>query len=562
MPFTFKLARRLARILGAAAATASLAGCGDRNPGLLSLDSSPSSVTTVIVAPSDLSAALGASSQFTAIVSNERGEVMTGPVVTWSSSDTTVVTVSQAGVATAVGTGTARIAATSGVASGFANASVTPVPSGTAAPATVTDLQVTAATDASVSVTFTEVTDGAGGAAQYELRYAAPTISWDGAVMVPAGGCTSPFAGTAVGAVRTCTIPGLAAATAYDFQIRAFRTASGNAKMYGGLSAIAKGSTTAAVVAAVASITLSPASSSREPGQTQQFAAVVRDAAGNEITGRALTWASSNSSVASVDPSGLVTALTPGTATITADAEGHGGDAAFTVTAPAVTGWPNEPSGFVTMTDQPFSTLTSLGWRVASDPSGNLTAVNDATAPQSPSSVMQVRYPAGFTGGSAPGTLYYAHGATKEVYAGFYWKPSSSWQNHPSNVNKIAFWQSQGSGNNAYLMMYGGGSYHLDAAIAYPTVTHMQANVNRTVVTLGQWHRIEWHLKYATTSGGADGVLEWWLDGVLQGRYTDIRTPADAGYIEYQISPTWGGIGSSKAQTEYYWYDHVRLSHR
>jgi hypothetical protein len=158
------------------------------------------------------------------------------------------------------------------------------------------------------------------------------------------------------------------------------------------------------------------------------------------------------------------------------------------------------------MTEQPFSELTSLGWMIASDPSGNLTAVNDAAAPQSPTSVMQVRYPAGFTGGSAPGTLYYAHGATKEVYAGFYWKPSSSWQNHPSNVNKIAFWQSAGSGNNAYLMMYGSAPYHLDAAIAYPTVTHMQANVNRTVVTLGQWHRIEWHLKYATsrTEGGGE----------------------------------------------------------
>src|SRR6266516_3245545 len=95
-------------------------------------------------------------------------------------------------------------------------------------------------------------------------------------------------------------------------------------------------SSTAAVTVTnvpVASVTVSPASASLLVGATQQFTAVTKDAAGNTLTGRTVTWASSNTAVAMVSGSGLATGMAGGPATITATSEGQSGPAALTITA-------------------------------------------------------------------------------------------------------------------------------------------------------------------------------------------------------------------------------------
>jgi hypothetical protein len=79
-------------------------------------------------------------------------------------------------------------------------------------------------------------------------------------------------------------------------------------------------------------------------------------------------------------------------------------------------------------------------------------------------------------------------------------------------------------------------------------------NVNSTVVTLGQWHKVEWYVH-------KNGTVKWWLDGLLQGSYTDADNPVNFGM--FQFSPTWGGnVGARKSWTDHYWYDHVRLATR
>ena len=61
--------------------------------------------------------------------------------------------------------------------------------------------------------------------------------------------------------------------------------------------------------------------------------------------------------------------------------------------------------------------------------------------------------------------------------------------------------------------------------------------------------------------GGSDGIVRWWLDGVLQGTYTDVRFPDDDGFEEFQIAPIWGGVGGpNKTETDFFWFDHVHVS--
>src|SRR5439155_486518 len=62
-----------------------------------------------------------------------------------------------------------------------------------------------------------------------------------------------------------------------------------------------------------------------------------RDSAGTALTGRPVTWASSTPSEATVNCSGLVTGVTPGSATMTATSEGKTSTAAITVTTVPVT---------------------------------------------------------------------------------------------------------------------------------------------------------------------------------------------------------------------------------
>ena len=89
----------------------------------------PSRPTTIAVSPfaTELTA-LGETVQLTAEVRDQNGRVMAGATVTWSSSNTSVATVDQAGLVTAISTGTAAITARAGPASASAGITVNAPP--------------------------------------------------------------------------------------------------------------------------------------------------------------------------------------------------------------------------------------------------------------------------------------------------------------------------------------------------------------------------------------------------------------------------------------------------
>lgn len=89
--------------------------------------------------------------------------------------------------------------------------------------------------------------------------------------------------------------------------------------------------------APVASVTVTPQTTSLSPGQTAQLSATPRDAQGAALTNRTVTWTSTSTAVATVSPAGLVTALAVGgPVTIVASSEGQDGTAIVTVIPPPV----------------------------------------------------------------------------------------------------------------------------------------------------------------------------------------------------------------------------------
>jgi hypothetical protein len=114
---------------------------------------------------------------------------------------------------------------------------------------------------------------------------------------------------------------------------------------------------------AVATVSVTPGDALLSPGQTQQFAATLRDATGAALTGRSVAWTSTNPAVASVLPSsGLVTAGVVGTAIVMATSESKFGFATVSVS-----------------TVPPPPVATSL--RVVTQPAGALSGVAFTTQP-------------------------------------------------------------------------------------------------------------------------------------------------------------------------------------
>jgi hypothetical protein len=88
--------------------------------------------------------------------------------------------------------------------------------------------------------------------------------------------------------------------------------------------------------AAVASVTVALSASTARVGEPVTATATLRDASGQPVTGRAVTWVSSAPAVATVDGAGAITTLTPGSTMISATSEGRSGSATLTVLAPVV----------------------------------------------------------------------------------------------------------------------------------------------------------------------------------------------------------------------------------
>jgi uncharacterized protein YjdB len=220
--------------------------------------------------------------------------VLTGRTITWSTSNVNVATVSSTGLVTAVNPGTVTITATSEGKSGTATITVQPPPV-----ATVTVTPATASVIAGNTRQLTATTRDANGNV-----LTGRTITWS----------TSNANVATVSATGNVTAvnPGTVTITA---------TSEGKS-----------GTATITIQPAVATVDVTPAIATVGVGSTVQLTATTRDANGNILTGRTVTWTTSNASVATVSATGLVTGVATGIVTITATSEGKSDTATITVT--------------------------------------------------------------------------------------------------------------------------------------------------------------------------------------------------------------------------------------
>ena len=263
---------------------------------------------SVQVTPDTATLLVGRSRQLTVSVRDQSGALLTGRAVTWSTSDAAVATVSATGLVTAVAIGTVSITATVEGVEGMAALTVSPLPAAVSGVAvTPSPVSLFVGRTRALSATVTQPTGAPAATVTYGST--APTV----ATVSAAGVITAVGSGTATITV-TATVPAAAAGTA-------------------GFSAATETATVDVTVTPVpvASVQVTPATTNLIVGGTQQMASTVRDSVGAPLTGRVVSWSSSNTAVATVNATGLVTAVATGTAMLTATVEGATGTALVAV---------------------------------------------------------------------------------------------------------------------------------------------------------------------------------------------------------------------------------------
>lgn len=325
---------------------------------------------------------VGQRSRLQVTVRDADGGVISNAPVDWKSSNTAVATVDDDGLVQGVGTGSAKITATSGNVKDEATVNVSPVPANSVVvspgeatlfvgetqtlEATVTDANgdpltgrpiswsTNAPSVATVSssgvvtakapgkATITASSEGKSGKSTITVKEVpVASVGMDPSTLRLQIGQSATITATPKAANGT---PLTGRSISWRSRDAGIATVDGDgevtAKSAGStiIEATSEGVTgvTLVTVAAipVSSVVVSPDTATLVVGQSKQLTAKTFDAGGTELNGRTITWSSSNEDVASVSSSGKVLAVAPGSATITASSEGKSDKATITVVAP------------------------------------------------------------------------------------------------------------------------------------------------------------------------------------------------------------------------------------
>lgn len=240
-------------------------------------------VDSIAVTPAAPQVQPGGSVQLSVVLMDARGNALPGEPVFWASADSSIATVSPSGVLLGRNPGTTQIAASVRGVSQLITATV--------APPGVASVVVEPS-----SVTLTSLSD---------------TVRFTASARDAAG---NPLPGRSV--TWSSTAPVVAAVSSSGV---ATALANGTTR----ISAVIDGITGAAtlnVAQQVARIALTPPSVALGVGDTARFTAVPLDARGSRVASATVGWGSSSTVIAPVSPTGLVTGVSTGQATITASA--------------------------------------------------------------------------------------------------------------------------------------------------------------------------------------------------------------------------------------------------
>jgi len=268
---------------GRATITASAEG----RSGTAIVNVSPVPVASLTITPGSATLFPGGTQQLTATARDAVNNLLPGRIITWISGAPSVATVTQGGLVTAVGTGSALIfAASEGIST-------------------------------SVTITVSNV-----GVAQVRVAPAAPSVQQGRTVQLTATALDAggqPIIGRSV--TWNSANPTIASASSTGLVTG---IAPGTASVTATIDGVIGTADVTVTATPVASVIIVPDAPTLTVGGTLSLTALLADATGAPLSpvGRAIAWSTSALTIASVNANGLVTALAPGTTIIQATVEG------------------------------------------------------------------------------------------------------------------------------------------------------------------------------------------------------------------------------------------------
>lgn len=257
-------------------------------------------------------------------------------------------------------------------------------------------------------------------------------------------------------------------------------------------------------------------------------------------------------------------------------------DTATTVVTGTPSDYPNEPDGYTAIYEHDMDALPSgangiTGSYLLTNPSSYMTATTEATAPQSPTTIINLVYPDGFADGSSPGRFSGSSDFTQRSGQYFSYQiriAEAEYENH-SVLTKMMFFGVGTVGGGAYNEVFlalrspSAGRTHSEFKVELRQQGHVSRNMVQNVdtsalFTCEDWHQVEVLMELNSAVDVADGTARWWIDGTLAGEYTDVvwnTTAASEGFRGLKYDPTYGGnSGETKTGDANWQMDHIYYS--
>lgn len=248
----------------------------------------------------------GGTYQLTGTVRDGAGNVLVGQPVTWASSDSTGLAVSATGLVTALASGSYQVTATSNGLTATAQVVVAP---GLPASVTISPAPATVGAQGDTIILKATVHDARGRLITY------PSMTWTSSAPNIATVTQSPGDAGPASATVTGVNLGEVTITAKS------GTASGTASI------------TVTTAPPTGSVTVTPSSASLLARMTTRLSVTVRDVNGRVLPGRTVAWSTDAAGVATVNATGLVTAVDSGSASVIATSGGVSDTALISVLA-------------------------------------------------------------------------------------------------------------------------------------------------------------------------------------------------------------------------------------
>ena len=268
----------------------------------------------------------------------------------------------------------------------------------------------------------------------------------------------------------------------------------------------------------------------------------------------------------------------------------RGAEAGEAATPGAPGRWPAEPKDFVPLSDQPWDGIASsansaagpveriaararslfasapaqgAGWNyLRRSSSKDDDVVQDPAAPLSRPNVLRIVFTPDMKRDHEPSVHFIGLPKPVEVFAAWWMKLSPNWTCSPAGCGKITFLfpdHANGAGVTYTNLAGNDRSHYINVATTWPSTGYKfwEPNKATTKVENNRWHRVEWYVRWTSSPDASDGILRWWVDGVLNGDHRDVPFPAIKGFLEFQHAPT---RQDPPPAEQYMYVDHTYVS--